>query len=108
MLDLQVLLKLLQLEWNSRPPQAAVEKIRIELIPVETRAMQHGLYLPASPEPEKLEVTLARIRNLVGVNNVGSPALLDTYRPDSCRMTPCGARTPACRVDTRVDARPSM
>ena len=88
MLDPKVLLKLLHLEWSSRPPQAAVEKIRMELVPVETRALQHGLYVPSSPEPEKLEVTLARIRNLVGAKNVGSPALLDTHRPDSFRMTP--------------------
>jgi protein ImuB len=87
MFDPKVLLKLLQLELSVRPPQAPVEKIRIELIPVETRAMQHGLYLPSSPEPEKLEITLARIRNLVGANNVGSPAVFDTHRPDSFRMS---------------------
>jgi protein ImuB len=86
MFDPKVLLKLLQLELSTRPPQAAVEKIRIELIPVEARAMQHGLYQPSSPEPERLEITLARIRNLVGANNIGSPVLLDTHRPDSFRM----------------------
>jgi protein ImuB len=86
MFDPRTLLKLLQLELSARLPQAAVEKIRVELIPVETRAMQHGLYLPSSPEPEKLEITLARIRNLVGANNVGSPMVLDTHRPDSSRM----------------------
>jgi protein ImuB len=87
MFDPRILLKLLQLELSNRPPQAAVEKICMELIPVETRAMQHGLYLPSSPEPEKLEITLARIRNLVGANNVGVPAMLDTHRPDSFRMS---------------------
>ena len=86
MLDPKVFLKLLQLELNGRPPQAAVEKIHLELVPVETRTMQHGLFLPSSPEPERLEITLARIRHLVGANNVGSPALLDTHRPDSFRM----------------------
>jgi protein ImuB len=41
-----------------------------------------------SPEPEKLEITLARIRNLVGVVNVGAPELLDTYCPGSFRLGP--------------------
>jgi protein ImuB len=39
-----------------------------------------------APEPEKLEVTLARLAKLVGANNVGSPEPLDSYRPDAFRM----------------------
>jgi len=87
MLDPMVFLKLLHLDLNNRPAPAPVEKIHIEMIPVQTRKLQHGLFLPAAPEPEKLEVTLARIRNLVGPANVGAPELLDTHRPDSFRTT---------------------
>jgi len=88
MLDAQVFLKLLQLELDARPPQAPVERIRLDLKPVEPRTTQHGLFLPASPEPEKLEITLARIRALVGAANLGTPELMDTHRPDSFRLTP--------------------
>jgi protein ImuB len=88
LLDPMVFLKLLHLELNSRPPQSPVETMFIEMIPVETRKLQHGLFLPATPEPEKLEITLARIRNLVGPANVGAPELLDTHRPDSFRTVP--------------------
>ncbi len=87
MLDSQVFLKLLQLELDARPPQASVERIRLDLKPVEPRTTQHGLFLPASPEPEKLEITLARIRALVGAANLGTPELMDTHRPDSFRLT---------------------
>lgn len=83
MLDADVLLKLLQLELSERPPGAPVERLGLELIPAAPRAVQHGLYLPPSPEPEKLEVTLARIRGLVGAANVGTPKILDTHRPDA-------------------------
>ena len=83
MLDAKVLLKLLQLELSDRAPQAAVAKIQIELMPVEPRMAQHGLFVPASPEPERLEITLARIRRLDGVVNAGAPELLNTHRPDS-------------------------
>jgi protein ImuB len=86
MLDSMVLLKLLQLELNGKPPQAPVEKIQLELMPVEPRTTQHGLFLPSSPEPEKLEITLARIRGLVGAENVGAPELMNTHRPDAYRM----------------------
>lgn len=88
MLDPKVFLKLLQLELSGRPPEAAVEKIRLELKPVEPRTTQHGLFIPAAPVPEKLEITLARIRALVGAANAGAPELLDTHRPDSFRMRP--------------------
>lgn len=95
MLDAKVFLKLLQLDLSGRPPQAPVKKIRMRLTPVQARTMQHGLFLPSSPEPEKLEITLARIRNLVGTANVGAPELLDTHRPDSFRRGPlCLAKQP--------------
>ncbi len=95
MLDAKVLLKLFQLELNDRPPQAPVEKLWLELMPVEPRSTQHGLFLPSAPVPEKLEITLARIRALVGSENVGAPELLDTHRPDSFRL---GALRPAKSV----------
>jgi protein ImuB len=88
MLDAKVLLKLLQLDLNGRPPQGSIERIQLDLNPVEPRVTQHGLFLPAVPEPEKLEITLARIRQLVGPANVGAPELLDTHRPDSFRLGP--------------------
>ena len=92
MRDPQVLLKLLHLEFENRPPAAPVAKIHLELIPAEARSAQHGMFVPAAPEPEKLEITLARIRNLVGAANVGAPELLNTYRPDCFQL---GALTAA-------------
>lgn len=88
MRDPKAFLKMLQLELSSRPPSAAVEKVRLALEPVRPRTEQHGLFIPLSPEPEKLELTLARIRNLVGHDNAGTPELLDSHRPDSFRMVP--------------------
>jgi len=86
MLNSKVLLKLLQLELKGRPPQAPIEKIELELMPVAPRTTQHSLFLPSSPEPEKLEITLARIRAMVGAANVGAPELLNSHRPDAICM----------------------
>jgi protein ImuB len=88
MLDAKVLLKLLELDLNGKPPKAPVTAIALELLPVQARTVQHGLFLPATPEPEKLEVTLARIRNLVGAQNVGAAELLNTNRPDAFQIEP--------------------
>jgi protein ImuB len=74
---------MLQLELNGRPPVAPVLRVRIEAEPVKPSRTQHGLFLPASPEPQKLEVTVARVKHLVGAGRVGTPELRDTHRPDS-------------------------
>jgi protein ImuB len=65
MLDAKAFLRLLQLELQARPPGAPVEKIVLSAEPVAPRFLQGGLFLPVSPEPQKLEVMLARIRNVV-------------------------------------------
>jgi len=86
LLDAKVFLKLLQLDLNAHPPGAPIVKIQLSAAPVRPRAAQSGLFLPPSPEPEKLELTLARIAGIVGENKVGSLQLLDTHRPEAFRM----------------------
>ena len=86
MLDPQLFLKLLQLDLNAHPPGAPIMKIHLAAEPARPRSAQSGLFLPPSPEPEKLELTLARIAGLVGEARVGSLELLDTYRAEGFRM----------------------
>src|SRR4051812_6101474 len=86
LLDATVFLKLLQLDLKAHPPGAPIVKIYLEAEPVRPRPAQSGLFLPPSPEPEKLELTLARIAGIVGEDKVGSLQLLDTYRPEGFRM----------------------
>jgi protein ImuB len=81
-----VFLKLLLLDTEMHPPQAAIKAISITCEPVKPRVLQNGLFTPLAPEPEKLELTLARLAKLVGGENVGSPELIDTHRPDAFRM----------------------
>jgi protein ImuB len=50
------------------------------------RVAQNGLFVPCGPDPEKLEVTIARLEKLVGEGNLGCVELLDSHRPDSFRM----------------------
>jgi protein ImuB len=75
------LLKLLQLDLQAHPPGAPVTAINIVVVPTRSRTQQLGLFLPLSPEPEALELTLARIQSTVGEGRVGSPVLLDSHRP---------------------------
>ncbi len=86
MLDPKLFLKLLQLDLNAHPPGAPIKKIHLIAEPARPRSAQGGLFLPPSPEPEKLELTLARIASLVGKSHVGSMELLDTHRAEGFRM----------------------
>jgi protein ImuB len=80
MLDAKVFLKLLQLDLQAHPPGAPIVKIHLSADPARPRALQSGLFQPVFPEPEKLELTLARIAGIVGEGRVGSVELLDTHR----------------------------
>ena len=86
MLDAKVFLKLLQLDLNAHPPGAPIMKIHLAAEPARPRSAQGGLFLPPSPEPEKLELTLARIAGIVGEHKVGALELLDTHHPEGFRM----------------------
>jgi len=83
MRDHKVLLKLLLLDTEMHPPQAAVRSVSISCEPVKPRVLQNGLFVPLAPAPDKLELTLARLAKLVGEENIGSPTVLDTHRPDA-------------------------
>lgn len=83
MRDHKVFLKLLLLDTEMHRPQAAVKSVSIACEPVKPRVLQNGLFVPLAPAPDKLELTLARLAKLVGEQNIGAPALLDTHRPDA-------------------------
>jgi len=84
----RLLTKLFILDLEAHPPGAAVRRIEIEAMPVKPRIVQNGLFVPLSPEPEKLELTLARLKAVVGEENVGTAEVLDTHRPDAFSVTP--------------------
>ena len=86
MRDSKMLLKLLRLQLQADPPPGAIVKITLGADPARPRTTQHGLFVPNSPDPERLELTVARLAKLVGNTNIGSPELTDTHRPGEFRM----------------------
>ncbi|HEY2931017.1 MAG TPA: hypothetical protein VGK99_04665 [Acidobacteriota bacterium] len=92
--DAATILSLVRLDLEARPPQAAIESLLLRLYPAPPRPVQFSLVEPPMIPPEKLARTLARLCALVGDQNVGSPALLDTYRPDAFEMRPFDLNPP--------------
>jgi protein ImuB len=84
--DSKLLLKLLRLRLQSHPPDAPIQKIHMVAQPSLARVTQGSLFVPTAPDPDKLELTIARIAAVVGEGNVGSPQLLDSHRSDAFHM----------------------
>jgi protein ImuB len=82
-LDTKSFLKLWQLDLAAHPPEAPIVHIWMGMNPVKPQAAQGGLFIPLAPEPVKLELTLARIKAIVGEERVGAVELVDTHRPDA-------------------------
>src|ERR1044071_708686 len=59
-------------------------------MPAKPRVVQNGLFVPLSPEPGKLELTLARVKAVVGEENVGAAEITDTQRPDAFEIKKFG------------------
>jgi protein ImuB len=96
-LDTKAFLKLLQLDLAANPPTAPVERIWMAMNPVKPQAAQSGLFVPAAPEPVKLDLTLARIKSIVGRDGVVRPALKDTHGPGGAVATVNGGARLAFR-----------
>jgi protein ImuB len=86
--DRQLWIKLLHLDLEAHPPPAAILAVSLAAESGVTSKLQLGLFSPQLPEPMRLDVTLARIRAIVGDDCVGSPVLRDAHKPDSFRVEP--------------------
>ncbi len=87
MRDARVLRTLALLDLESNPPPAGVDRVRVALDVAEGRVLQFGLFARALPA-DTLATLLARLGALMGPEQVGAPALVDSYRPGAFAMAP--------------------
>jgi protein ImuB len=81
-------LRLLHLDLQAHPPTAAILAVTVTAEPGNTSKVQLGLFSPQLPESSRLDVTLARVRSIVGEQRASRAVLEDTHRPDAFRMMP--------------------
>lgn len=84
--DARTLLALVRIDLRAHPPGGAVGGVRLSAKPVRRRLVQQSLFATDLPSPESLAVTLARLTGLVGEEQVGAPAALDTHRPGAAAL----------------------
>lgn len=106
--DRQLWLKLLYLDLEAHPPQAAILAVELNAEPGSASQVQLGLFSPQLPEPSRLDVTLARIRAIVGDDNVGRAVLTDTHQIDGFRMEPFSIFSAGSPQIVSAPLRPAM
>ncbi|HET9468204.1 MAG TPA: DNA polymerase Y family protein [Vicinamibacterales bacterium] len=85
MRDPRVLRTLALLDLESNPPPAAIDRVTVGVDVTEGRILQFGLFARALPS-DTLATLMARLGALMGGDRVGSPSLVDTYRPGAFAM----------------------
>lgn len=93
--EMTPILQLLRLDLARRPPAAAVCGVEVLARPARVRPQQLDFLRPAGPSPERLAATLAQLAGLVGIDNVGAPEEVDTYREEAIRVGPWTAASTA-------------
>jgi len=82
------LLELVRLALAHRPPSAAVVGVCLLALSARVRPVQLDLLRPSGPAPERLAATLTRLSALVGLDNVGAPAEVDSFREEAEAIQP--------------------
>jgi len=82
----EVLLKLMHLDLQAHPPSVGIMSVSLKAEAGDRSKVQMGLFAPQTPEPMRLDVTLARIAALVGEERVGCARLRDSHASESFLM----------------------
>ena len=100
LLDRSLLLKMLQLDFEANPAPGAVVRLRISAESGRAGKVQLGLFAPPMPEPTRFEDTHARLRSIVGPDNVGRARALDTHAPEQFALETFSIPAPLGKLPT--------
>ena len=104
----QLWIKLIHLDLEAHPPQAAILAVGLRAEPGSTSKTQLGLFSPQLPEAGRLDITLARLSALVGEGNVGSPVLPDQHLPGSFGIEPFAVPSGEATISASAISRVSL
>ncbi len=88
MRDARALRTIALLDLESHPAGAGIDRVVVRLEPAPARPVQHALFTRPDPPPEQVATLLARLSAVMGEGRVGSPAVVDAWRPGAFQMRP--------------------
>ena len=108
MRDPKTLRTLILLDLESHPPDAPIDIVRVYVEPTPAKILQWTLLERAQPAPEQVTTLTARLTALMGEGHVGSPVLVDTWKPGAFEMQEfrTGAPAQTSPVTTKRDDAP--
>jgi protein ImuB len=74
--------------------------VRVLIEPTPARVLQWTLYERAQPSPEQVSTLLARLTALMGEGHVGSPKLVNSWKPGAFEITPFAVTTGGQAAET--------
>lgn len=86
--EVRALRTLALLDFETRPPSAAIDAVTVTIEPTPGRILQHALFARPHPTPEQLSTLLARLGAVMGQDRIGAPATIDSHRPGAFAMAP--------------------
>lgn len=97
MRDPKTLRTLILLDLESHPPDAPIDIVRVFIEPTPAKVTQWTLLERAQPAVEQVSTLIARLSALMGAGHVGSPAIVDSWKPGAFEMVEFGKSQSADR-----------
>jgi len=86
--DVDLLFRMLQTHLENFRSEHPIVAVALSAQPIKPAREQFGLFETTLRNPHQLSETLARLSALLGADQVGTPMLEETHRPDAFRMEP--------------------
>ena len=86
--DVDLLFRMLQTHLENFKSEYPIVAVALSAQPIKPAREQFGLFETTLRNPHQLSETLARLSALFGADQVGTPMLEETHRPDAFRMEP--------------------
>jgi protein ImuB len=84
--DVDLLFRMLQTHLENFRSEHPIVAVALSAQPIKPASEQFGLFETTLRNPHQLSETLARLSALLGADQVGTPMLEETHRPDAFRM----------------------
>jgi protein ImuB len=83
----EILLRTIHTRLESVQTDSSIVALNLTLMPVRPLIRQQGIFETGLRDPHGFAETLARLSALVGPENVGTPQLENSHRPDAIKLT---------------------